>query len=152
AVDAARLNLGFTQIRSPVDGKTGPIMIQPGNLIIAGGANALVTITQIQPVKASFFLPQSDLPQIQSQMAAGQLEALVPMEGVTGGYEKAKVDFVGNTVSANTGTIELRATFDNQDLKLVPGQMVNVGVELRSLRHVVVVPRNAVNAGPQGPY
>src|SRR5262249_45405261 len=133
-LDAARLNLGFTQIRSPIDGKTGPILIQPGNLVTAGGTNALVTITQIQPVKVSFFLPQNDLAQIQSQMAAGLLKAVVPTVGADGGNETAPVDFVGNAVSAVTGTIELRATFNNEDLRLVPGQMANVGVTMRHLK------------------
>jgi multidrug efflux system membrane fusion protein len=150
ALDAAKINLGFTQIRSPIDGKTGPILVQPGNLITAGStATPLVTITQIQPVKVSFFLPQSDLHQIQSQVGSGLLKAVIPMEGAA---EIAPVDFVGNSVSADTGTIELRATFQNEDLRLVPGQMVNVGVTLKHLKHVTVVPRNAVNSGPEGPF
>src|SRR5215469_1734210 len=152
ALDAAKLNLGFTQIRSPIDGKTGPILIQPGNLVTLGGTNAFVTITQIQPVKMSFFLPQSDLAQIQSQMRSGLLMAVIPMEGASGGKETAPVDFVGNTVSAQTGTIELRATFNNEDVRLVPGQLVNVAVTMKHLQHVTVVPRNAVNAGPQGSF
>lgn len=151
-LDAARLNLGFTQIRSPIDGKTGPILIQPGNLVTAGGTNALVTITQIQPVKVSFFLPQSDLTQMQSQMHSGLLKVVIPLEAAAGGSEIAPVDFVGNAVSEQTGTIELRATFDNQDLRLVPGQMANVGVTMKHLKQVFVVPRNAVNAGPQGSF
>jgi multidrug efflux system membrane fusion protein len=149
SVRVAQLNLEYTEIRSPVDGKTGPILIQPGNLIAAGGANPLVTITQIQPVKVSFFLPQSDLAQVQNQMHAGLLKAVIP---VSGGSEVAPVDFVGNAVSAETGTIELRATFGNADMRLVPGQMVNVGVTMRHLRNVTFVPRNAVNAGPQGSF
>src|SRR5215469_673074 len=103
-LDAARLNLGFTQIHSPIDGKTGPILIQPGNLVTAGGANALVTITQILPVKVSFFLPQNELGQIQNQIHAGQLNAVIPIEGAPGGNEIAPVDFVGNAVSSVTGT------------------------------------------------
>ena len=152
ALDAAKLNLGFTQIRSPIDGKTGPILIQPGNLVTAGGANPLVTIAQIQPVKLSFFLPQSDVPQIQSQMHSGLLNVVAPVAGAPGGNETAPVDFVGNAVSAETGTIELRATFNNEDLRLVPGQLANVGVTMKHLTHVTVVPRNAVNAGPQGSF
>jgi len=149
ALDAARLNLGFTQIRSPINGKTGPILVQPGNLVTAGGTSALVTITQIQPVKVSFFLPQSDLAQIQSQMTQGLLKAVIPLQG---GPETAPVNFIGNAVSADTGTIELRATFNNEDLRLVPGQMVSVGAAMKHQKHVIVVPRNAVNSGPQGPF
>ncbi len=152
-LDAAKINLGFTQIRSPIDGKTGPILVQPGNLVTAGGtATPLVTITQIQPVKVSFFLPQSDLQQIQSQVNMGLLKAVIPMDGAAGGSEVAPVNFIGNAVSADTGTIELRATFQNADLRLVPGQMVNVGVTLKHLKRVIVVPRNAVNTGPTGPF
>jgi multidrug efflux system membrane fusion protein len=156
AIDIAKLNLGYTQIRSPINGKTGPILMQPGNLIAATSSNQtatpLVTITQIQPVKVSFFLPQSELPQIQNQMANGGLMAVIPMDGAKGGIESAPVNFVGNAVSAQTGTIELRATYLNDDLRLVPGQMVNVGVTMNSLHNVLVVPRDAVNAGPDGSY
>ena len=151
-VKVAKLNLEYTQIRSPVDGKTGPILIQPGNLVTAGGSNPLVTITQIQPVKVSCFLPQSDLAQIQNQMSRGLLKAVIPMEGAAGGSEVAPVNFIGNAVSAQTGTIELRATFANDDLRLVPGQMVSVGVTMKNLTNVLVVLRNAVNAGPQGSF
>jgi multidrug efflux system membrane fusion protein len=152
AVDTARLNLGYTQIRSPINGKTGPILIQPGNLVSANGANPLVVITQIQPIKVSFFLPQKDLPRIQQQMTAGRLEAIIPMPGAASGREQAKVDFVGNAVSAQTGTIELRADFPNTDLKLVPGQLVDVGVTLNLIPNAIVVPSNAVNVGPDQTY
>ncbi len=156
AIDLARLNLGYAQIRSPIDGKTGPIMVQPGNLVAAASSNQnaspLVTITQIQPVKLSLFLPQSDLPQIQYQMAHGGLTAVIPMDGAQDGHEVAPIDFVGNAVSAQTGTIELRATFPNADFRLVPGQTVSVGVTLKHLANALVVPRNAVNAGPDGDF
>ena len=151
AVNIAMENLGYTKIVSPINGKTGPIAIQPGNLVSVAGAT-LVTITQIQPIKLSFYLPQNDLTQIQDQMAAGKLVASVPMPGATGGAEKATVDFVSNIVNATTGTIELRATFPNDDLRLVPGQTVQVTIALRELPNAVVVPRDAVNAGPDGSF
>src|ERR1700689_2179175 len=127
-VDAARVNLAYTRITSPVDGKTGPIFIQPGNVIPAVSATSQprVTITQIQPIKVSFQLPQNGLAQIQNQYNQHRLTAIVPMAGAPGGVEKAPVDFVSNVVSATTGTIELRADFPNADLRLVPGQTVTV--------------------------
>ncbi len=152
AVNIASENLGYTRILSPIDGKTGPIQIQPGNLITVAGATPLVTIAQIQPIKLSFFLPQGQLTQIQNQMAAGKLEAMVPMPGAVGGKEQAKVDFISNTVGANTGTIELRATFQNADQRLVPGQSVNVGVTLNQIAGATVVPRDAVNVGPDASF
>jgi multidrug efflux system membrane fusion protein len=152
AVNIAAENLGYTRILSPIDGKTGPILIQPGNLITVAGTAPLVSITQIQPIKLSFFLPQTQLTQIQNQMTAGKLEATVPMAGAAGGREQAKVDFISNAVGANTGTIELRATFQNADQRLVPGQSVNVGVTLNQIAGATVVPRDAVNVGPDESY
>lgn len=152
AVNIAAENLGYTRILSPIDGKTGPILIQPGNLITVAGAAPLVSITQIQPIKLSIFLPQGQLTQIQNQLAAGKLSAVVPMPGAPGGKEEAKVDFISNAVVANTGTIELRATFQNADQRLVPGQSVNVGVTLNQIAGATVVPRDAVNVGPDTSY
>lgn len=152
AVQVAELNLGYTQIRSPVNGKTGPILIQPGNLVSANGSAPLVVITQIEPVKVSFSLSQADLPRIQLRERTGQLSALLDRAGPDGKRLQAPVDFVSNQVSNQTGTIELRATFDNRDHVLVPGQLVNVDVTLGSLKHATVVPREAVNDGPAGRY
>jgi multidrug efflux system membrane fusion protein len=152
AANIAAENLGYTKIVSPIDGKTGPIVIQPGNLITAAGATPLVTITQVQPIKVSFFLPQNQLTQIQNQMTAGKLQAIVPMPGAPNGKETAAVDFISNIVSASTGTIELRATFANDDMRLVPGQSVNLGITINQLPGATVVPRDAVNVGPNGSY
>jgi membrane fusion protein, multidrug efflux system len=152
AVNIAQENLGYTRILSPIDGKTGPIQIQPGNLITVAGSTPLVSITQIQPIKLSFFLPQNQLTRIQNQMAAGKLYATVPMPGAAGGQEKAKVDFISNSVSADTGTIELRATFANDDQRLVPGQSLNVGVTVNQIPGATTVPRDAVNVGPDSNY
>ncbi|HVW75609.1 MAG TPA: efflux RND transporter periplasmic adaptor subunit [Rhizomicrobium sp.] len=154
AVAAARINLAFTRITSPVDGKTGPIFIQPGNVIPAASATSqpLVTITQIQPIKVSFQLPQNGLAQIQNQYNQHRLMAIVPMAGAPGGSEKAPVDFVSNVVSANTGTIELRADFPNTDMRLVPGQTVSVAATINQINGATVVPRDAVNLGPDNAF
>ena len=177
AIQTAELNLGYTKIVSPITGKTGPILIQPGNLITANNtASPLVTIAQLQPIKVSMFLPQSDLPQIQQQMMAHRLQMTVsPNPGATmatpsqvnGGVAppapsqanapglaplSAPVNFVGNQVDAKTGTVELRATFDNNDFRLVPGQLVDAAVSLSSFQNAIVVPRDAVNIGPESRY
>jgi multidrug efflux system membrane fusion protein len=153
-VQTARINLGYTRIVSPIDGKTGPIFIQPGNVIpsVSASTQPLVTITQIQPIKVSFMLPQNGLSQIQNQFNQGRLIAVIPMAGAPGGNEKAPVDFVSNVVSASTGTIELRADFPNTDLRLVPGQTVTVSATLKQIPGAIVVPRDAVNLGPQSSF
>lgn len=152
AVRIAELNVGYTQIRSPVNGKTGPLLVQPGNMVAANGTAPLVTIAQIQPVKISFNLPQSDLGLIQARQHAQRLTATLDIQDKQGKPLTAPVDFVSNAVSSQSGTIELRARFDNAELSLVPGQLVNVIVELDDLRNALVVPRNAINDGPDGPY
>jgi multidrug efflux system membrane fusion protein len=152
AVQMAELNLGYTQIRAPVDGKTGPILIQPGNLVTANGSNPLLVLNQIEPVKISFALPQSDLPAIQARDRAGKLVAMLDTHEPKAPKLSAKVDFISNQVSNLTGTIELRANFDNKDHRLVPGQQVDVDVTLNNLPKATVVPREAVNEGPTGRY
>ncbi|HEU4550523.1 MAG TPA: efflux RND transporter periplasmic adaptor subunit [Rhizomicrobium sp.] len=154
--ESALLNLEFTQIHAPVSGKTGPILIQPGNMVAASTASTnatpLVQINEIQPVKVSFSLPQSDLPRIQARQKGKGLMATISMEGAGGKTISAPVDFVSNAVTGSTGTIELRATFPNHDLALVPGQLVDVTVELDSIPNALIVPHDAVNQGPNGPY
>jgi multidrug efflux system membrane fusion protein len=154
AVQSARINLNFTHIVSPIDGKTGPILIQPGNVIpaVSAGTQPLVSITQVQPIKVSFMLPQNGLPQIQNQYNQHRLMAVVPLAGAEGGAEKAPVNFVSNAVSASTGTIELRADFPNSDMRLVPGQSVTVAVTINQIPGAIVVPRDAVNLGPESSF
>ena len=152
-VDSARLNLAYSTVKSPVDGKTGPILIQIGNLIAANQANPLVTIAQIHPVKISFFLPQTDLPQrIQQRMAQNNMIATLHIQGEGGRTLSAPVDFVSNEVSNQTGTIELRATFANEDNALVPGQLADTSVSLGQIDNATVVPHDAVNLGPDKSY
>ena len=151
--DTARLNLEFTQIRSPIDGKTGPILLQPGNLVSVNGVTQpLVAITQVMPIKVSMSLPQSDLPRIQARAQQGGLTAAVDLHDVEGAPITAPVDFISNAVSNSAGTIELRATFPNANMALVPGQLVDVTIQLAAIKNATVVPRAAVNSGPQNQF
>ena len=154
AVDMARLNLSYTQIRSPVDGKTGPILIQPGNMISSsnGQVAPLVTIAEVRPIKVSFTLPQSELGRIQARQQTKGLLATLDVKDRAGNVLSAPVDFVSNMVSNQSGSIELRANFANADLSLVPGQLVNVTVQLNDIPDALVVSRDAVNDGPNGSF
>jgi multidrug efflux system membrane fusion protein len=150
--EAARLNLEFTQIRSPVDGKTGPVLVQTGNMVSATAMTPLVTVDQIRPVKVSFNLPQTDLPLIQARQRDRGLTAMVVQQGMGAREISAPVDFISNAINNVSGTIELRSTFDNNDTSLVPGQLVNVTVQLDSMPNALVVPHDSVNVGPDGRY
>ena len=152
-VETASLNLEFCEIRSPVDGKTGPIQVQTGNVIFSSAtAPPLVTIAQIKPVKVSYALPQADLPAIQARAREGKLVAAITLHGASADKKLiAPVDFVSNVMS-NAGTIELRSDFANEDEALVPGELVDVIVQLDDIRGAIVVPRIAVINGPNGTF
>ena len=157
AVESARLNVEFTTIRAPVNGKTGPMLVQPGNMVAASTASTnavpLVTLNEIQPVKISIALPQSDLPRIQEMQRTKGLTVNVALHDVGGGKDiTIPVNFISNAVTGNTGTIELRASYPNEDLSLVPGQLVDVVVALAEIPHATQVPREAVNTGPEGQF
>jgi multidrug efflux system membrane fusion protein len=151
--EAARLNLAYTQIRSPIDGKTGAILVQPGNLVSVNGSNQpLVNITQIKPIKVSFALPQSDLPRIQKRARGKGLTAVINLHSAGGKDLEAPIEFIGNAVNPTNGTIELRAVLPNADMALVPGQLVDVTVRLDDIPGAIVVPREAVNDGQDGQF
>jgi multidrug efflux system membrane fusion protein len=152
AIDLAKLQLGYTEIRSPIDGKTGRILVEPGNLVKANDL-PLVVINQLQPIAVTLSLPQRDLPLLQRRMAKGKLAVIISIPGdPTGSRLKGKVDFINNAVNAASGTIELKASFDNADLRLVPGQLVDAVIVLQTLDAAVTIPSEAVNDGQDGRY
>ena len=151
AIDQATLQLGYTEIRSPIDGKTGPLLIDAGNIIKAEDANPLVVISQIEPVKISFALAQQELPQLQQRLNEKALLASFKPRGGTREIS-APVDFISNQVNADAGTIELRATYINHDFNLVPGEFVDVRVALNDVKNAITVPLNAVNTGQDNLY
>jgi len=152
AINFAQLNVEYSQIRSPVNGKTGPVLIQPGNLVQANSTSPIVTITEIQPVRISFTLPQSDLGLILARQRESALVAIADVKDSNGNPVSAPVNFVSNVISDKSGTVELRATFANEELTFLPGQLVNIRVVLDKIRNAVVVPHDAVNDGPNGTY
>lgn len=162
AVERSALNLGYTTIRAPVNGKTGAYIVYPGNQVRANDQTGLITIAEIQPVKIAFNLPQGDLPLLQARLAEGNLMAGVVARSDVASAQAVddqqemqipvKVNFIGNAVDDRTGTIELRATFDNPDLRLVPGELVDVSIQLDTLKQVTVLPREAVNVGQNQSY
>jgi multidrug efflux system membrane fusion protein len=116
-------------------------------------ASSLVSINEIQPVKISLSLPQSDLPRIQEMQRTKGLTITIALHDAGGTEDiKVPVNFISNAVTGTTGTIELRASYPNQDMALVPGQLVDVVVALSEIPHATLVPREAVNTGPDGQF
>ena len=148
AVETARIQLGYTTIRSPIDGRAGSLMLNQGNVVRSGDSSLLV-INQVQPVYVSFTVPQQQLPAIKRYMAEGPLEARAFPAGDPQPL-KGTVTFVDNAVDQATGTIRLKASFANQERRLWPGQFANVVLTLTADEDALVVPAPALQSGPQG--
>jgi len=151
AITNALLNLEFCHIDSPVDGVTGGLQSYVGNVVKAPD-DALLTINQIYPIYVAFAVPEQFLPEIQKQMRERTLKVSVTFENMTVPPPQGDLTFVDNSVDETTGTIQLRATFPNEDRALWPGQFVQVTLTLSELTNAVVVPSQAVQVGQNGQF
>ena len=149
-VETANLNVGYTTIRAPMNGRTGNLMLQAGNVVKANDDNPMVVIAQVHPIYVSFAVPQQHLTAIKQYSAAGPVKVRATAPGATK-PAVGRLTFVNNTVDPTTGTIQLKATFDNAENVLWPGQYVDVVLTLTT-QPAVVVPSQAVQPGQQGPY
>ncbi len=151
AVENARVQLGYCFIRSPIDGRTGSLLIQEGNVVKANDL-PLVTINRIVPIRVSFSIPEQSLADVRKHHASGKLKVeAIPQDGKTG-PSFGSLSFIGNAVDAATGTIRLKGTFPNTDRRLWPGQFTNVTLTLTTRAGAVVVPSQAVQTGQNGQY
>ena len=151
AVTNAELNLQYTEIRAPIDGRTGGLQFHEGNVVKAPD-DVLLTINQIHPIYAAFAVPERHLPEIQKQMRGRTLTVAASFENLTGEPPQGELSFVDNAVDATTGTILLKATFPNTDGKLWPGQFVQLALQLDELTNAVVVPSQAVQNGQNSQF
>jgi multidrug efflux system membrane fusion protein len=151
AVENAKIQLGYCSIRSPIEGRTGSLIVQQGNHIKAEDVS-LVVINQIVPIDLAFSVPEQFLSEIKKHMTWGklQVEALVPMNEER--PERGVITFIDNAVDTNTGTIRLKGTFANRERKLWPGQFVNVVLTLTTEPNAIVVPSQAIQTGQEGQY
>jgi multidrug efflux system membrane fusion protein len=152
AADNAKVQLGFTTIPSPINGRTGNLMVKQGNVVIANSMD-MMTINQVEPIYATFSVPEAQLPAIKKYMALGSLSVHArPQDADTADEERGALTFVDNTVDVTTGTIKLKGTFPNTDHKLWPGQFVRVILLLTTQQHAVVVPNQAIQTGQNGAF
>ena len=152
AIEAAKLNLGFSYITAPNPGRVGLRLIDPGNMIRASDGNGIVSINQVQPISATFTLPQDVLPRINAAMATGPLAVLAYDSNDKALLARGTLLTADNAIDPATGTIKLKATFPNADNALWPGQFVNVRLLVETLANVVTVPATAIQHGPAGLY
>jgi membrane fusion protein, multidrug efflux system len=151
AVDNARLQLSYCEIRSSIDGPTGSLMVHAGNIIKANDTTPLVVINQITPVYVQFAVPESQLGDFRARGMANVPVTASPQAGGTA-VADGKLTFVDNAVDASTGTITLKATFPNTNRALWPGQFVNVAVTLATRPNAIVVPSQAIQTSQKGQY
>ncbi len=150
-IAAAKVTLGYTDIRAPIGGRIGRILIQPGNLVKANDTNPLVVINQIEPIYVNFALPASLLGQLLAAQRDAPMTVSTRVVGVSAPAAGA-VAFIDNAVDTTTGTVKLRGLFANHDHMLWPGQLLNVNLTLGHDRNALVLPTRAVQNGPDGNY
>ena len=150
AIARATLDLSYCQIHAPVGGRTGNLLVHQGNLIAANGTQPLVTINRLEPIWVSFGVPEEHLTAIRQGAARSQLAVHVALQNDPDQRASGMLSVIDNTVDPATGTIRLKATFDNHNRLLWPGQFVDVSLTLGMQSNVVVVPAEAVQPGQPG--
>ncbi len=153
AVNEARLNLEFTQIRSPIDGRVGLRQLDAGNLVAANDTDPLVVITQTQPMSISFTLPEGELLPVLTRYRQGdKLAVQVWDRGEKVLFGEGVLESIDNQIDATTGTLRLKARFDNEAELLMPNQFVNVRLRVETLPDAVLIPSAALQFGSRGTF
>ncbi|MBI1778052.1 MAG: efflux RND transporter periplasmic adaptor subunit [Proteobacteria bacterium] len=152
AIDNAKVQLGYTTIAAPISGKTGMRLVDQGNMVRANDASGLVVITQIHPISVVFTLPQDTLPEVTAAMAKAALKVLVFKRDDATLLGEGALALVDNQIDQATGTVRLKATFDNANDALWPGEFVNARLLLSIRRGAVTVPAPVVQRGPNGTF
>ncbi len=152
AVDSAQVQLDYSTIVSPLDGRTGALMVHAGNLVRAADTLPLVVINQVAPIYVTFGIPEARLPELKQYMSEGTVRVEAQPPNATGPASAGHITFVDNTVDPTTGTIKVKASFPNEDRHLWPGLFANVVVTLKTDPKAIVVPLSALQTGPQGQY
>ena len=150
ALEAAQVNLGYTDIRAPISGRAGAILVNLGNLVQANSSSPLTVLNQVTPIYVQFNIPEADLPSVRAK-GIGRLN----VDAFPSNQEKpatGKLTFINNTVDSATGTVQLMATMPNTGRRLWPGEFLNIRLGIGVDKQATVVPATAVQNGPQGKY
>lgn len=150
AIDNAQVQLGYTTITAPIAGRMGFRLVDRGNIVHANDQTGVAVITQIQPIAVVFTAPEEELPRINTALKGGPLPVTALTSDGKAELDKGTLALVDNQVDIATGSIRLKAKFDNPDLKLWPGLTVATRLQIETLKSSVVVPDIAVQRGPDG--
>jgi membrane fusion protein, multidrug efflux system len=151
-IDSARTQLDYTRITSPINGRTGIRLIDPGNIVHAAGTSGIVVVTQVKPISVVFTLPEENLSEVGAAMAAGKVLVTTVSRDGAKELDTGTLSLIDNEIDQTTGTAKLKATFNNEKNTLWPGQFVNARVLVRTERQALTLPTPAVQLGPNGPF
>lgn len=150
SIDAAQTQLGYATVRSPIDGVTGFRQVDVGNIVNASSQSAIVTITQIEPIYVVYTAPETDLPEVTKSLTQGRVSVEAwSSDGMTK-LSSGKLDLVNNQVDVATGTLRLKASFENKDHALWPGLSVSTRMTIGTVADALTIPDDAVQHGPNG--
>jgi multidrug efflux system membrane fusion protein len=151
-IDSTRTQLDYTRITSPIDGRTGIRLVDPGNIVRAADTTGIVVVTQVQPITVIFTLPEESLEAVTSALAAGPVKVATVARSGGAALDEGTLQLIDNQITSATGTLKLKAIFGNTHNALWPGQFVNARVLIRTDRNVLTIPTAAVQLGPNGPF
>ena len=151
-IDNARTQLEYTRITSPINGRTGIRLIDPGNIVHAAGTTGIVVVTQVQPISVVFTLPEENLGAVGAALASGPVPVTTLSRDGHTELDRGTLTLIDNEIDQTTGTAKLKATFNNANNTLWPGQYVNARVLVRTERNALTLPSAAVQLGPNGPF
>lgn len=152
AIKNAELNLTYCYIKSPIDGRVGLRQVDPGNYVTAAGGTAMLVITQLHPIAVIFTLPEDQLQQVRDHMGRGTLEVDAYSSDDQTKLSTGKLLTIDNQIDATTGTVKLKAVFDNPDNNLWPNQFVNAHLLLETRKNAITTPASAMQRGPEGAF
>lgn len=152
ALEVAQINLDWTTVVSPIDGKISQFNIDPGNLVVPNDTNALTDVRSITPADIRFYVNQTDYIQVQKAIREGQLKFEVYLPQNPEGAREGKIYFYDNHLDPTTGTILIKGTVDNVDEHFWPGEFVRVRLQLRMQKNGILVPEEAIQIGQEGPF
>ena len=151
-VDNAKVQLNYATIYSPIEGRTGSLLVNAGNLVKANDTPSMVTINQVSPIYVEFSLPEQQLTEVKRHMANGRLKVQAIINNDFQTPSTGELTFIDNAVDTTTGTIKLKGTFPNRDHRLWPGQFVDVVLTLAMQPNAITVPSVAVQNGQNGTF
>jgi multidrug efflux system membrane fusion protein len=151
-IDNARTQLDYTRIVSPIDGRTGIRLIDPGNIVHASATTGIVVVTQVQPITVVFTLPEEQLGQVGEALSAGPVDVTTVSRDGGKVLDEGKLSLIDNQIDQPTGSVRLKATFENKRNTLWPGQYVDARVLVRTAKNALTIPDVAVQLGPNGPF